>query len=106
MIRYLSITNIALITHLVIPFYEGMHVLTGETGAGKSIVIDSLNLILGGRADRELIRTGEEKAIVEAEFDIEGNKIAIAFLEKEGIYRELYETQFREILELEGNDKD
>ena len=85
MIRYLSITNIALITHLVIPFHDGMHVLTGETGAGKSIVIDSLNLILGGRADRDLIRTGEDKATVEAEFDIEGNDIAFAFLSKESI---------------------
>ena len=85
MIRYLSITNIALITHLVIPFHDGMHVLTGETGAGKSIVIDSLNLILGGRADRDLIRTGEEKATVEAEFDITGNDIAFSFLQKESI---------------------
>lgn len=85
MIRYLSITNIALITHLVIPFHNGMHVLTGETGAGKSIVIDSLNLILGGRADRELIRTGEEKATVEAEFDISGNDSALLFLANESI---------------------
>lgn len=85
MIRYLSITNIALITHLVIPFHNGMHVLTGETGAGKSIVIDSLNLILGGRADRELIRSGEEKATVEAEFDISGNESGLLFLANESI---------------------
>lgn len=70
MIHYLKIVNIALIRSLTIEFHEGMHVLTGETGAGKSIVIDSLNLVLGGRADRDLIRTGEDKADVEAGFEV------------------------------------
>lgn len=85
MIRYLTIVNIALIRQLTIHFHEGMHVMTGETGAGKSIVIDSLNLVLGGRADRDLIRTGEEKASVEASFEIPGRKDVRELLEAQQI---------------------
>ena len=73
MLLELNIRNIALIERLHVEFGEGLNVLTGETGAGKSIVIDSVNLALGGHADRELIRTGAEKASVQAVFDIAGN---------------------------------
>lgn len=62
MIESLHIENIAVIRRLDVEFSSGFTVLSGETGAGKSILIDSLNLLLGARADRELIRTGEEKA--------------------------------------------
>lgn len=65
--------NIALIEDLTLEFGQGLHVMTGETGAGKSIVVDAVNLVLGGRADRDLIRTGTEKAWVEAVFDAAGN---------------------------------
>ena len=58
MLESLTIRRIALIDEATIRFHDGMQVLTGETGAGKSIVVDSVNLILGGRADRELIRSG------------------------------------------------
>jgi len=70
MLVSMTVRNIALIEHLEIQFQKGMHVLSGETGAGKSIIIDSINLILGERADRSLIRSGCEKAAVEALFDI------------------------------------
>ena len=62
MLCQLSIRNIALIEDLTIEFTQGLNVLTGETGAGKSIVIDAMNLALGERADRDLIRAGQEKA--------------------------------------------
>ena len=68
MLNKLIIKNIALINELEITLSEGMNVLSGETGAGKSIIVDSVNLVLGERADRELIRTGAEKAVVEAWF--------------------------------------
>ena len=68
MIESLHIENIAVIRRLDVEFPSGFTVLSGETGAGKSILIDSLNLLLGARADRELIRTGEEKAVVSAVF--------------------------------------
>ena len=70
MLLQLLIKNIALIDQIELSFGEGLHVLTGETGAGKSIVVDAVSLILGGRADRELIRTGCEKAYAEGLFDV------------------------------------
>lgn len=71
MLTSLIIKNFALIDNLQIEFDRGMNVITGETGAGKSIVIDALSLALGERADTSAIREGTEKAIVEAEFDVE-----------------------------------
>lgn len=68
MLSKLKIKNIALIEQLNISLSEGLNVLTGETGAGKSIIIDSVNLVLGERADRDLIRTGTQFASVEAWF--------------------------------------
>ena len=70
MLRELSIRNFAIIDDLSISFDEGLSVLTGETGAGKSIIINAVNLILGSRASPELIRTSEETAELEALFDI------------------------------------
>ena len=68
MIRGLHIENIAVVKELDVDLENGFCVLTGETGAGKSIIIDSLNLLLGCRADRELIRRGETTAFVSALF--------------------------------------
>ncbi len=68
MLSRLLIKNIALITELEVSLSGGMNVLSGETGAGKSIIVDAVNLVLGERADREMIRTGAEKAVVEAYF--------------------------------------
>ncbi len=68
MLNKLVIKNIALIEELEVNLADGMNVLSGETGAGKSIIIDSVNLVLGERADRDLIRTGAPKAVVEAWF--------------------------------------
>jgi DNA repair protein RecN (Recombination protein N) len=72
MLTDLTIKNIAIIDSLQIAFTPGLTVLTGETGAGKSIIIDAVGLIMGGRASSELIRSGEEEATVEAIFDISG----------------------------------
>ncbi len=69
MLRFLHIENIAIIRRLDIELGEGFSVLTGETGAGKSIIIDSINLLLGNRVGRELIRSGETSATVSAVFD-------------------------------------
>ena len=85
MLLELTIRNIALIESLRIEFARGFNVLTGETGAGKSIVVDSVNLALGGRADREMIRTGAEKGCVEALFDISGNAEALRLADELGV---------------------
>jgi DNA repair protein RecN (Recombination protein N) len=68
MLSHLVIRNFAIIEHLEIPFHKGYTVLTGETGAGKSIIIDALNLLLGGRASTDVIRSDEDEAVVEAIF--------------------------------------
>ena len=68
MISHLSIKNIALIRELNLDLKEGLNILSGETGAGKSIIIDSINFVLGDRADRSLIRHGENSAYVEVVF--------------------------------------
>ena len=68
MLERLSIENIALIKKGSIEFKEGLNVLTGETGAGKSLIIDSIALLLGEKADKSLISYGEKFASVEAVF--------------------------------------
>ncbi|MBR5288722.1 MAG: DNA repair protein RecN [Clostridia bacterium] len=80
MLLQLSIHHLALIDEMTIDFAPGMNVLTGETGAGKSIVVDAVNLVLGERAAKELISAGEMKARVEAVFDITDNAQAKALL--------------------------
>ena len=70
MLVELHVTNFALIDRLDLTFGAGLNILTGETGAGKSIIIDALGLALGGRAGADLIRTGAVKATVEAVFDL------------------------------------
>ena len=69
MLKHLHIQNYALISHLDIDFSGGFSVLTGETGAGKSIILGALALVLGARADSKAITDGEDKCIIEAEFD-------------------------------------
>ena len=69
MLRSLHIENVAVIRRVDLDFREGFSVLTGETGAGKSIIIDSINLLLGNRVSRELLRSGAEQALVSAVFD-------------------------------------
>ena len=70
MITSLKINNIALIDESLINLGEGFNVLTGETGAGKSIIIDSLNFVLGSKADKTLIKTGKDFAKVEVVFEL------------------------------------
>lgn len=84
MIHSLYIKNIALIQELTITLSKGLNILSGETGAGKSIIIDSLNFVLGDRADRSLIRFGEDHAVVEVVFDCQ-NKLTDATLLELGI---------------------
>ena len=69
MIRFLSVTNLAVIDRLDLEFAPGFNVLTGETGAGKSILVGAVGLLVGGRASADLVRTGEETAAVQAVFE-------------------------------------
>ena len=69
MIRYLAIRNLAVIESVAVEFEPSFNILTGETGAGKSILVEAVGLLLGGRAAQDLIRTGEDMASVEAAFE-------------------------------------
>lgn len=94
----MRIRNIVLIEDLTIQFQRGMQVLSGETGAGKSIVVDAVNLVLGGRADRSLIRAGTEKATVEAVFSVGNSSGVMEILRREGIEAQEGEvTLYREL---------
>src|SRR5579871_4502225 len=73
MLRTLSVRNFAIIDRLDLEFDAGFNVLTGETGAGKSIILDALNLILGGRAGAEMVRDGADRAHVDAVFEVTGS---------------------------------
>ena len=70
MIKQLYIQNFTLIDELNIDFHSGFSVITGETGAGKSIILGAIGLLLGNRADMKQIKSGAEKCIVEAHFDL------------------------------------
>lgn len=77
MLRFLSIRHLAVIDHLELEFEPGLNVLTGETGAGKSILVGAVGLLVGGRASADLVRTGEEAAAVEAIFETPDGKEVI-----------------------------
>jgi DNA repair protein RecN (Recombination protein N) len=72
-LRELRIRNFAIIDAIDVQFRQGLHVFTGETGAGKSIIVEALSLALGGRASADMIRSGEETASIEAVFDLTGH---------------------------------
>lgn len=85
MLTNIRIKNVALIKNLELDFLEGLNILSGETGAGKSIIIDSLNFVLGERADKSLIRFGEDVAEVEASFWCADNQELTKALSELGI---------------------
>lgn len=74
MLKTLLIKDYALIENIEVEFGKGLNIITGETGAGKSILIDAMGLLLGERASTEIVRKGSEKSVVEGIFDVKGNK--------------------------------
>lgn len=85
MLRSLYVKNYALIEEIQVEFKSGLNIITGETGAGKSILIDALGLILGERASSEVVRKGADKTVVEGVFYVGGNKKIKRILEENGI---------------------
>ncbi|WP_368259760.1 AAA family ATPase, partial [Clostridium paraputrificum] len=75
MLIRLNIKNFALIEEITVEFSEGFNILSGETGAGKSILIDAIDYVLGGKFSKDLIRTGEERTFVEAIFSIDNDNV-------------------------------
>ena len=85
MLKYLKISHLAIIDTVEVEFNEGFNVLTGETGAGKSILIGALDLLLGARASADMIRTGEDEASVEGLFEISDTSLLPQDLECSGV---------------------
>lgn len=101
MLISLCISNFAVFENETINFEDGFNVFTGETGSGKSVLIEALSLILGERSSKDLIRKGKKSALIEAIFDISGNKSLEEFLESNNIEisQEDYLIISRELLE-------
>src|SRR5437773_8353993 len=77
MLRFLKISHFAIIDAAEVEFEPGFNVLTGETGAGKSILVEAVGLLLGGRASGDLVRTGEDTASIEAIFENGGQELLV-----------------------------
>jgi len=84
-LKELRIKNFAIIDEIHVHFSEGLHVFTGETGAGKSILVEALSLALGGRASADMIRSGQETATIEAVFDLRGHPDIAELAKAQGI---------------------
>lgn len=104
MLAQLTVANVVLIERLVLELGSGFNVVTGETGAGKSMVVDALSLVLGGRARPDLVRAGTEGAEVEALFELPAGSRAAAKLEAAGIPVER-ELVVRRVVMAEGRSR-
>lgn len=104
MLRELWIRHFAIIEQLQIQFDKGFHVLTGETGAGKSILIDALMLIVGGRASSDYIRHGADKAVVEAVFELEATHPVWRLLAEWGMDEESDTLLIRREITVQGKN--
>lgn len=105
MLQQLTIRDIVLIEQAQVPFVRGLCVLSGETGAGKSILLDALGLAIGGRAEARLVRAGKEQGSVTAEFDVGGNATIAAQLAELGIEIESDQLIIRRILSADGKSR-
>ncbi len=102
MLERLLISDFAVIEELEVSFAAGLTALTGETGAGKSIIVDALHLLLGAKANPEMIRSGSERAVVQGVFRVQGNNDALAVLEELGLVPDEGEDLLI-VRELQGN---
>src|SRR6266705_7159677 len=105
MLRELRIRNFAVIESVTVPFAPGLNVLTGETGAGKSILIDAILLVRGARAQGDAIRRDAETATVEAVLDVSRHPGAAAVLEEAGLRAEDGEVVIRRELARSGRHR-
>ncbi len=105
MLTSLAIRDVVLIEHLDLKFEPGLCVLTGETGAGKSILLDSLGLAMGARAEARLVRHGTPQASVTADFDLPMSHPALEMLEAQGIASEGGELLLRRVLGQDGKSR-
>ncbi|GAB1257441.1 DNA repair protein RecN [Aurantivibrio plasticivorans] len=105
MLTHLSINNYTLVEHLDLELHSGMTAVTGETGAGKSVMLDALGLTLGDRADADRIRAGADRADINASFDISALPEARAWLEDNALEGEPNECLLRRMISAEGRSR-
>jgi DNA repair protein RecN (Recombination protein N) len=105
MLRSLSIRDFVLVESLDLDFAPGMSVLTGETGAGKSILVDALSLVLGDRAESGVVRNGMKRAEISAEFDLANLPVARGWLNENGLDAETGVCLLRRTVEAEGRSR-
>ena len=104
MLTHLQIRDFAIVEAVELEFAGGFTVLTGETGAGKSILVDALLLAVGGRSDSGAVRHGAERAEVSATFAVAGNRAALAWLDGQSIAHE-GECQLRRVVGADGRGR-
>jgi DNA repair protein RecN (Recombination protein N) len=104
MLSQLKVTNFAIADHIEVLFEQGMTVLSGETGAGKSIILDALGLALGDRADTSMVRHGEKKAEISASFELEKHPKAVKWLQDHDLDDEL-QCIIRRVITAEGRSR-
>ena len=105
MLKHLSIINLAVIENVELSFREGMTVLTGETGAGKSILIGALGLVLGDRADTSVIRTGCARTEISAAFSVAEDERLLSLLEEQSINVADNELVLRRVVNRDGRSR-
>jgi DNA repair protein RecN (Recombination protein N) len=101
MLQLLNISNIALIDELKVEFDTGLNLLTGETGSGKSIIVDALGVLIGGRLSNELLKSGAERGFIEGFFVVKSNKSLEQILTNAGLVSEAVEDPFELIIRRE-----
>ncbi|NOR39725.1 MAG: AAA family ATPase, partial [Gammaproteobacteria bacterium] len=104
MLTHIHVRNLAIVDEIDVELTTGMTALTGETGAGKSILVDALGLVLGDRADSGVIRHGCERAEISAGFDIQNNAAVSAWLAEQDLDMD-GECQLRRIINREGRSR-
>ncbi|NQD35448.1 DNA repair protein RecN [Permianibacter sp. IMCC34836] len=104
MLTTLALRDFAIVTRLQLEWADGMTVLTGETGAGKSILIDALGIVLGDRADAAVVRHGAEQAEVLAGFAVAGNRVALAWLAEQAMEHD-GEVLLRRVISKDGKSR-
>src|SRR3974390_815661 len=105
MLKFLEVSEFALIEHLEIELEKGLNLITGETGSGKSIVVDALGLLLGGKAFVEMVRTGAEKATVVGLFELDKGDPLLRKLGEHGPGRNPGELIIRRELSTSGKSR-
>ena len=98
MINWLDVRNFVLVEHVSLNFGRGMTVLTGETGAGKSIIVDALSILLGDRTSGDIVRQGSDRAEIQAGFDLSDNPQAAAWLDTQLLSDETGECSLRRLV--------